>query len=201
MLFSPEGTELHSHIVSLYQGKLDAIKQEKKVFEGLDLVQLLQYSGTRELASELLNHHIFFKLIERGSSLDDLHATDFYAKVLSQFHSMDSFYTKVLTEGTSSMMPGWLWVHYPRNQTQEVDKDQLVISFEERIFNPLSSNSMPILCLDLWEHAYILDYWERVEYIKEFFNHVDWGYVNYLYSLREKNNIKTADILETQSFI
>jgi Fe-Mn family superoxide dismutase len=41
------------------------------------------------------------------------------------------------------------------------------------------SGLMPILVMDVWEHAYLLDYKpaERPKYIEAFFNHIDWNVV------------------------
>src|SRR3989344_5466865 len=48
--------------------------------------------------------------------------------------------------------------------------------------SPLSDGKIPILCLDVWEHAYYIRYfWNRKEYVQNFFNVINWEKVNELY--------------------
>jgi Fe-Mn family superoxide dismutase len=68
---------------------------------------------------------------------------------------------------------GWAWTAY--------DWD------EERLFNYIGDtqntfpiwNATPLVALDVYEHAYFLDYQtDRASYIQAFFNNLDWGVVN-----------------------
>lgn len=48
--------------------------------------------------------------------------------------------------------------------------------------NPLSNNLIPILCIDVWEHAYYLKYKNlRADYVKNIWNIIDWAKVEDLY--------------------
>jgi Fe-Mn family superoxide dismutase len=68
---------------------------------------------------------------------------------------------------------GWAWTAY--------DWD------EERLFNYIGDtqntypiwNATPLVALDVYEHAYFLDYQtDRSSYIDAFFNNLDWGVIN-----------------------
>ena len=53
--------------------------------------------------------------------------------------------------------------------------------------SPLTEGKTPILCIDVWEHAYYLRYQnKRPEYVSNFFNVINWDKVNELY-LETKN--------------
>ncbi|MHB8864693.1 MAG: superoxide dismutase [Pirellulaceae bacterium] len=64
---------------------------------------------------------------------------------------------------------GWAWLCYePKNQ-------QLGICSTANQDNPLTEGHVPILGIDVWEHAYYLHYQNRrADYVKAFFNVVDW---------------------------
>ena len=75
---------------------------------------------------------------------------------------------------------GWAWL--------SKDKDnKLFVSATPNQDNPLMTNIVekngtPILCIDVWEHAYYLKYKnKRTEYIENFFNVINWNAVTKLY--------------------
>lgn len=67
---------------------------------------------------------------------------------------------------------GWCWLVWNR-----------VLGIAEIIdthdaYNPINDNKIPLLTLDLWEHAFYIDYiTEKTDYAKNFFNYVNWEYV------------------------
>ena len=53
---------------------------------------------------------------------------------------------------------------------------------------PYSYNFIPLICLDLWEHAYYLEYLnDRSSYINNFFNIIDFNKINIYYEKILKN--------------
>ena len=70
---------------------------------------------------------------------------------------------------------GWAWLVLNENKELEIvqTKNQDC---------PLSINKIPLLAIDVWEHAYYLKYQnKRAEYVENFFNVIDWDKVNELY--------------------
>jgi Fe-Mn family superoxide dismutase len=66
---------------------------------------------------------------------------------------------------------GWAWL--------VVNNGELEISTTPNQDNPLSQGQIPILGLDVWEHAYYLKYQNRrPEYITAFFNVINWEKVD-----------------------
>jgi Fe-Mn family superoxide dismutase len=65
---------------------------------------------------------------------------------------------------------GWTWL---------VKRDgQLVVRNTDDADNPLRAGDTPLLCCDVWEHAYYIDYrQERPRYVDAFWKVVDWNVV------------------------
>ncbi|MDD4921440.1 MAG: Fe-Mn family superoxide dismutase, partial [Bacteroidales bacterium] len=63
---------------------------------------------------------------------------------------------------------GWLWL-------VENQDGKLQIIAESNAGNPMRKGLRPLLCFDVWEHAYYLDYQNRrAEYIKNLWDILDW---------------------------
>lgn len=70
---------------------------------------------------------------------------------------------------------GWAWLTVTPNQ-------KLLVESSANQDSPLMQGHTPVLALDVWEHAYYLQYQNRrPEYIAAFFNVVDWQEVNRRY--------------------
>jgi Fe-Mn family superoxide dismutase len=71
---------------------------------------------------------------------------------------------------------GWAWLSIGPLK-------QLAVSSTQNQDSPLSEGSIPILGIDVWEHAYYLNYQNRrADYVEAFFNIVDWKEVAVLYA-------------------
>ena len=69
---------------------------------------------------------------------------------------------------------GWTWL--------VLDNGELKIINTSNQDSPLSKNMIPLIAIDLWEHAYYLKYQNRrKEYIDSFFNVINWKRVNEIY--------------------
>jgi len=96
----------------------------------------------------------------------------------SKFGSFDNFKTEFSTAAGTRFGSGWAWLG--------VNSGELKISSSANQDNPLMDDQCgctPILCLDVWEHAYYLNYQNRrPDYITAFFNVINWEEVNRRYS-------------------
>ena len=64
---------------------------------------------------------------------------------------------------------GWTWL------AQQPD-GKLVIVAESNAGNPMTRGLKPLLTVDVWEHAYYIDYRNRrAEFVKNWWDLVDWG--------------------------
>lgn len=84
------------------------------------------------------------------------------------FNSVDSFLKLFSKTAASLFGSGWVWL--------SADKGgNLIITKENNAGNPLTSGLTPILTIDVWEHAYYIDYRNnRAAYIEAYLKLIDW---------------------------
>ena len=99
--------------------------------------------------------------------------------ITRDFGSFEVFKTQFEDAATKQFGSGWAWL-----VTDKAGK--LQITSTQNQDNPLMPNATikgtPILALDVWEHAYYLNYqYKRKKYIDAFFNVINWAKVNEKY--------------------
>jgi Fe-Mn family superoxide dismutase len=134
-------------------------------------------SGTvRNNGGGYFNHCLFWNIMSpNGGGVPTAEIAD---AINSKFGSFDNFKTKFSTAAGTRFGSGWAWLG--------VNSGELKISSSANQDNPLMDDQCgctPILCLDVWEHAYYLNYQNRrPDYITAFFNVINWEEVNRRYS-------------------
>lgn len=88
------------------------------------------------------------------------------------FGSFEEFIEKISALAVAQFGSGWAWLSVDGNK-------KLVLSNTPNQDNPLSiGTGTPIFTIDVWEHAYYLQYRNlRADYVKKFFDVVDWAVV------------------------
>jgi len=170
---SRETVEAH---YKLYQGYVTKRNEILGKLDEVDRSSANQvFSDLRSLKIDLTfaiggikNHEIYFEhLGGHGGDPDG----PFGALVRRDFGSIDVWRTDLKATGMAGR--GWAWTAY--------DWD------EGRLFNYVGDaqntfpvwNASPLVALDVYEHAYFLDFQtDRASYIEAFFNNLDWGVVN-----------------------
>ncbi|HEU4551741.1 MAG TPA: superoxide dismutase [Chitinophaga sp.] len=127
------------------------------------------------------NHSFFWKILgpnaggePKGKLADDIKST---------FGSFDAFKEKFNNAGATRFGSGWAWL---------IVKDgKLEVTSTPNQDNPLMDvaevKGTPILGVDVWEHAYYLKYQNRrPEYLKAFWNAVNWDAVSQNYEAAQK---------------
>lgn len=122
------------------------------------------------------NHSLFWEIMTPEKT--EIPA-ELKAAIERDFGSMDAFKKEFAGAATSRFGSGWAWISVD-------DKGKLFISSTPNQDNPLMNitekRGTPILGLDVWEHAYYLNYQNRrADYINNFWNIVNWNTVEKLY--------------------
>jgi Fe-Mn family superoxide dismutase len=107
-----------------------------------------------------VNHSFFWKLMGPEKEIDEALAAD----VTAQFGSVADFKTIFGQAALSQFGSGWAWLVRDENKKLQV----YALPNQD---SPLSLGHIPILGLDVWEHAYYLKYQNRrAEYIENWWN-------------------------------
>jgi Fe-Mn family superoxide dismutase len=85
----------------------------------------------------------------------------------SDLGGFDKFKEDFKKAGATQFGSGWAWL--------SVDKGKLVVENTPNQDSPISKGNIPILGMDVWEHAYYLNYQNRrPDYMEAFFNVINW---------------------------
>ena len=130
--------------------------------------------GIRNNGGGHYNHNLFWNILSPDGGGDP--AGKVKKLIDSSFGSYENFKEKFKNAAMTRFGSGWAWLC-------QVD-DHLEICSTANQDNPLmpgicNDKSNPLLGLDVWEHAYYLNYQnKRIEYIDAFYNLINWEIVN-----------------------
>lgn len=166
-----------------YTSNLNALAQKAGVddlricelLKGLDKIkdETLR-TGLRNNGGGFYNHNLYFQEIApNGRKVPEGRLMD---AIIRDFGSFDAFREKISALALAQFGSGWAWL--------SVDEDgKLVLSNTPNQDNPyILGTGTPIFTIDVWEHAYYLQYKNlRAEYVKKFFDIVDWEVIERRY--------------------
>ena len=114
------------------------------------------------------NHSLFWRTLTPGGA--NAPSGDLAAAIDSAFGSLDEFKAQFENAGATRFGSGWAWLI--------ADGGTLSVSSSANQDSPIMDGKCPILGLDVWEHAYYLNYQNRrPDYMKAFWNVVNWDVV------------------------
>lgn len=103
--------------------------------------------------------------------------------ITQSFGSFREFKKAYTDAAMSRFGSGWVWLYPERSRRVGGEQVKLVISTTANQDSPLSDGNIPILGLDVWEHAYYLKYQQkRADYIQAWWNVVNWQEVERRYA-------------------
>ncbi|MFZ4828600.1 MAG: superoxide dismutase [Phototrophicaceae bacterium] len=157
-----DGTEFAEQSIEQILANLDAIPEAKR-------------NAVRNNGGGFANHNLFWMTLAPEGQGGEL--SESLANAINEaFGSMDAFKEQFAAAATTRFGSGWAWlvVH---------EGGKLSVTSTPNQDTPLMEGKTPILGLDVWEHAYYLNYQNRrPDYIKAFWNIVNWAKVSELYA-------------------
>ena len=167
----------HSKHHQGYTNKLNAALEEAgltdKNIEDLFGTTSKLSTGIRNNGGGFYNHSLFWSVLSpngggepKGKVAEAIQET---------FGSFDAFKDTFNNAAATRFGSGWAWLIVDENK-------KLKVTSTPNQDNPLTEGKTPILGLDVWEHAYYLNYQnKRPDYIQAFWNIVNWDEVEKRY--------------------
>ncbi len=123
------------------------------------------------------NHTLFWNIM--GPNCGGTPSGDLGAAINSTFGSFDAFKEKVATAGATRFGSGWAWL--------AIKDGKLEVFSTANQDSPYMTGHTPLMGIDVWEHAYYLNYQNRrPDYIAAWWNTVNWRKVDELYKAAKK---------------
>ena len=134
----------------------------------LDQVPEAIRTAVRNNGGGHLNHSLFWTLMKKGGGGEPGGALR--KAIEAQFGSFGALKEALSKAATGQFGSGWAWL--------SMDGKSLKVEATPNQDCPLSQGRIPLLGIDVWEHAYYLKYQNRrADYVAAFFNVVDWDRV------------------------
>ncbi len=135
-------------------------------------------TAVRNHGGGTLNHNLFWNIMSGNGGGKP--TGELLAALESTFGSFEDFKDRFTKAAATHFGSGWAWLAVDSSGNLEV------FSLPNQD-SPLSSGKVPLLTIDIWEHAYYLKYQNlRASYIDAWWNVVDWSEISRLY----KNAVK-----------
>lgn len=118
------------------------------------------------IAAEILNHEFFMRCLSPKGGIP---SGRLYQTIVQQFKSFENFVAQFTERAVSHFGSGWVWLVF------DPTTSFLMIVDGDNAYNPIVDGYIPLLALDIWEHAYILDYGTNKRgYVDNFWKFINW---------------------------
>lgn len=126
-------------------------------------------AGVFNNAAQVWNHTFYWNGIKPSGG--GAPTGELAAKIDASFGSLDKFKEEFKTAGATQFGSGWAWLIK--------DGDTLKVTKSPNAENPIAYGQIPLLTMDVWEHAYYLDFQNsRPNFMQNFVDHlINWDFV------------------------
>ena len=184
----------HDRHLQTYIDGLNKIMEENPQLQKLSLRQLILQTGAlpqwlqrpvRNQAGGVYNHRFFFEGMKPWGMAGDLQcdkqseerlepnlmqnlpSNQMIANMVRDFGGLEAFQRKFKEAALAVFGSGYVWLVRIRGRMR------IVTTANQN--TPLAVGVQPLLCLDVWEHAYYLKHYnKRGDYVDDWYNVVDW---------------------------
>lgn len=154
-----------------YVDKLNGLIPDTE-FENKSLEEIIKTSsgGVFNNAAQVWNHTFYWHCLSPSGGGEP--EGELLAAINDSFGSVEKFKEAMSTSAVNNFGSGWTWLVKKADGT-------LAIENTSNAATPLTENGMsPLLTVDVWEHAYYIDYRNvRPDYLAAFWSLVNWEFV------------------------
>jgi Fe-Mn family superoxide dismutase len=149
-----------------------ADKPVEEVLQNLSQIPEDKRNAVRNNAGGHYNHSLFWEWMSPDGGGEP--GGDLRSAIEAAFGSFDDFKAKMKAAGVGQFGSGWAWLVH--------DGSGLAVTSTPNQDSPISDGKTPLLGVDVWEHAYYLNYQNRrPDYIDAWWNVVNWAKVAELF--------------------
>jgi len=147
----------------------------EEILKGLDM----ENKAVRNNGGGFYNHRLFWNIMTpNGGGTPD---GALGSAIATAFGSFEDFKTAFAKAAATQFGSGWAWLCVHKDGSVDVCA---TANQDNPLMPGIGCGGTPILGIDVWEHAYYLNYQNRrPDYIEAFFNVIDWKKVEELYTL------------------
>ena len=182
---------MNFHYNKHYKGYVDKLNDAlaKKKYGDLDLEKIIKtisrFDKTiRNNAGGAFNPALFWNMLTPDPKKLD---GELYKKITKQWGTFTNFKKEFEKQAKERFGSGWVWLILTSNNTLKIMSTP---NQDNPLMNVIEGGGFPLLCLDLWEHAYYLKYRnKRDEYIANFWKVVNWDFVTKMYEMRVETKL------------
>lgn len=147
-------------------------------FADMELVDIVKKSegGIFNNAGQTLNHNLYFLQFSPNGGGEP--TGDLLKAIEGKWGSFAEFKKVFEADATALFGAGWAWLATDKGGNLQITKEQ-------NAGNPVTKDLTPLMGVDVWEHAYYVDYENRrAEHLSKVWDIIDWNVVEERYSQR-----------------
>lgn len=152
-------------------------------FENADLFEIVlnAEAGIFNNSAQVFNHDFFWDCI---TPKPKEMSAELKAAIEAEFGSVEKFKEEFVNKATTLFGSGWCWL--------VLNGDKLQIAQTGNAQVPMTEGKIPLLVVDVWEHAYYIDYKNgRPNYLEKFWSFINWEFISKMYAVAKAKGMES----------
>jgi len=133
--------------------------------------------AVRNNAGGHYNHEMFWSIVTPEKNTKP--SAELLKAITDQFGSLENLKQKLNQTALSRFGSGWVWLCVSKGNKLEISS---TANQDNPLMDDVQNKGVPVLCIDIWEHAYYLKYQnKRADYLSAIWNVINWNEVSARY--------------------